>query len=118
MWFIQNSAEALLDNEVVTPENIKKARKIILENRKVKLQEIVDIMKMSKSSVFTILYEHLSMRKRFSKWVLRSLTADQKQQRVDASEESLGIFKRYKTEFFRRYITMAKVWDSPLYAGI
>ena len=61
-------------NEVVTPENIKKAHKIILENRKVKLQEIADIMKMSKGSVFTILHEHLSMRKLFSKWVPRSLS--------------------------------------------
>ena len=97
-------------NEVVTPENIKKAHKIILENRKVKLQEIADIMKMSKGSVFTILHEHLSMRKLFSKWVPRSLTVDQKQQRVDASKECLDIFKRNKVEFFRRYITTDKVW--------
>ena len=40
----------------------------------------------------------------------RSLTVDQKQQRVDASEECLGIFKRNKAEFFRRYITMDEVW--------
>ena len=75
-----------------------------------KLQEIADVMKMSKGSVFTILHEHLSVRKRFSQWVPRSLTVDQKQQRVDASEECLGIFKRNKAEFFRRYITMDEVW--------
>ena len=42
--------------------------------------------------------------------VPRSLTVDQKQQRVDASEECLGIFKRNKAEFFRRFITMNEAW--------
>lgn len=74
-------------NEVVTPENVKNVHKIILENRKVKLQEVADTMKMSKGSIYTILHEHLHMRKLFSKWVPRSLTIDQKQQRVDASGE-------------------------------
>ena len=39
-----------------------------------------------------------------------SLTVDQNQKRVDASEECLGIFKRNKAEFFRRYITTDEVW--------
>ena len=99
-----------MPNAVVTPENIKKAHKIISENRKVKLQEIADIMKTSKGNVFTILHEHLFMQKLFSKWVTRSLAVDQKQQRIDASEECLDIFKRNKAEFFRRYITMDEVW--------
>ena len=40
----------------------------------------------------------------------RLLTVDEKQQRVDASEECLGIFERNEAEFFRRYITMDEVW--------
>ena len=39
-----------------------------------------------------------------------SLTVDQNQKRVDASEEGLGIFKRKKAGFFRRYITTDEVW--------
>jgi [histone H3]-lysine36 N-dimethyltransferase SETMAR len=37
--------------------------------------------------------------------VPRVLTIDQKQQRVDDSEQCLTIFNRNKDEFFRRYIT-------------
>jgi hypothetical protein len=42
--------------------------------------------------------------------VPRVLTIDQKQQRVDDSEQCLAIFNRNKDEFFRRYITMDASW--------
>ena len=41
-----------------------------------KLREITDTLKISEGSVFTILHEHLSMRKLCSKWVPRLLTVD------------------------------------------
>lgn len=97
-------------NDAVTPENIKKVHKIVLENRKVKLQEIADTINISKERVGFILHEHLSMRKLFSKWVPRLLTVDQKQQRVDDSEECLELFRRNKKDFFMRYVTMDETW--------
>jgi histone-lysine N-methyltransferase SETMAR len=96
--------------EVVTPENIEKVHRIVLENRKVKLREIADTLKISEGSVHTILHERLSMRKLFSKWVPRLLTVDQKQQRVDDSERCLELFMRNKKDFLRRYVTMDETW--------
>ena len=52
---------------------------MVLSDRKLKLDDIADIVKISKGSVFTILHDHLSMRKLCSKWVPRLLTVDQKQ---------------------------------------
>ena len=63
-------------NEVVTPETIKKVHQIVLENRKLKLREIADTLKISYGSVYAILDQHLSMRKLLSKWVPRLLTVD------------------------------------------
>ena len=40
-----------------------------------------------------ILHEHLSMEKVSARWVPRSLTIDQKQQRVDDSEHTLALFQ-------------------------
>ncbi|XP_055310682.1 protein GVQW3-like, partial [Sitodiplosis mosellana] len=97
-------------NEAVTQENIKKVHKIVLADRKVKLQEIADTLKISKGSVHTILHEHLPMRKLFSKWVPRLLTVDQKQQRVDDSEACLELFRRNEKDFLRRYVTMDETW--------
>ncbi|XP_072375939.1 uncharacterized protein, partial [Diabrotica undecimpunctata] len=42
-------------NEAVIPANIEKTLKIIIENQKVKLQEIADTLRLSKGSVFTII---------------------------------------------------------------
>lgn len=97
-------------NEAVTPENIKKIHKIVLADRKLKLREIADAVKISEGSVFTILHEHLGMRKLCAKWVPRELTIDQKQQRVDDSEECLAMINRNKAEFYRRYVTMDETW--------
>ena len=45
----------------VVPENITKVHKRDLGNRKLKLREIADTLKISEGSVFTILYESLGM---------------------------------------------------------
>ncbi|KAF7278717.1 hypothetical protein GWI33_008093 [Rhynchophorus ferrugineus] len=72
-------------NEVVAPENIEKIRKIVLNDRKARI---------SKERVDFILYELLTLTKLCSKWVPRLFTVDQKQERVDDSEQCLAIFKR------------------------
>ena len=75
-----------------------------------KLHEIAEELKISEGSLFTILQEHLSMRKLCSKWVLHLLTVNQKQQRVDNSECCLQLFQRNKMEFLHKYVTMDETW--------
>lgn len=96
--------------EAVSDENIQKIHKIILKDRKVKLKEIADIVKISSERVHHIIHEYLGMRKLFSKWVPRELTIDQKQQRVDDSEQCLALFNHNKKDFLRRYVTMDETW--------
>ena len=72
---------------MVTPENIKKVKKLVISDRKLKLREIAQTVKMSEGSVLTIIHEHLTRRKLFSKWVPRLLTVDQRQP-VDDTEQS------------------------------
>ena len=49
-------------NSAVLPETIKKVHKMVLTDRKLKLREIADTFKISKGSVFTILYEQFMER--------------------------------------------------------
>ena len=51
---------------VVVPENITKVHKIVFGDRKLKLGEIADTLKISEGGVFTILHESLGMRKLLS----------------------------------------------------
>ena len=50
-------------NSSVVPENTKKLHKLVLANCKLKLHEIAEELKISEGRVFTILHEHLSIRK-------------------------------------------------------
>ena len=79
------------------PENTKKLHKIVLVDRKLKLHEIAEELKISEGNVFIILHEHLSMRKLCSKWVPHLLTVDQKC--VDDSERCLQLFQCNKKSF-------------------
>ena len=81
-----------------------------MADRKLKLRETADTLKIPEGNVFTNLHEHLSMRKLCSKWVPRLLTVDQKQQRVDDSERCLELFQRNTKDFFMRYVTMDETW--------
>jgi len=92
-------------NSVIVPENIKKVHKIVLANRKVKLREIAEALKISEGSVFIILHEHLSMRKLCSKWVRVCSIKNN-----NDSEHCLQLFQRNKQEFLRRYVTVDETW--------
>lgn len=98
----------------VTEESIKKIRKIVIADRKMKVREIVEASKLSYGSVITILHENLGMKKLNAKWVPRLLNSFQKQQRIDDSEACLELFNHDKAAFLRRYVTM----DSPLYSRV
>ena len=74
----------------------------VLADCKLKLREIAEKLKISERSVFTILHEHLLMRKLCSKWMLRLLTVDQKRQHVDDSERCLQLLQHNKKEFLRK----------------
>ena len=101
-----NDAElSVHPNSAVVLENTKKLHNLVLADRKLKLCKIAKL-EISEGSVFTILHEHLSIRKLCSKWVRRLLTVAQKQQRVDNSERCLQLFPRNKKEFLRKYVTM------------
>lgn len=97
-------------NSAVTTENINKALKLVRSDRRLKLDEMAKILRISHGSVFTILHDHLGMRKLCARWVPRLLTPDQKQQRVDDSKRCLEIFRHNKKDFLRCYITMDETW--------
>ncbi|KAF7280068.1 hypothetical protein GWI33_006450 [Rhynchophorus ferrugineus] len=96
---IEDDERSGCPKEVVIDENIKKIHKMILNGRKLKLNEIADALKISTERVHHIIQEYLGMRKLCAKWVLRELTFDQKQRRVDDSEQCLKMIKRNKPEY-------------------
>jgi hypothetical protein len=80
---IEDDVRSGRPKEAVTDENIKKVHKIILNDRKVKLIEIAETLKIPKERVGHIVHEYMDRRKLCAKWVPRVLTIDQNQQHVD-----------------------------------
>jgi hypothetical protein len=112
---IEDDARSRRPKEAVSDENIKKVHKRISNDRKVKLIELAETLKIWKKRVEHIMYEYLDIQMLCAKWLPRVLILDQNQQRVDDSEQCSAIFNRNKDEFFRRYITMNITWlQSPI----
>ncbi|KAF7274862.1 hypothetical protein GWI33_012474 [Rhynchophorus ferrugineus] len=105
----ENGERSGCPKEVVTGENIKKINKIILNDRKLNLNKIVDTLNISNESVHQIIHEYLGMKKFCAKWVPRELTFYQNQ-RVDESEQYLKMIKHNKFEFLHRYVTKDETW--------
>ncbi|GFV73278.1 mariner transposase [Trichonephila clavipes] len=70
-------------NKVTTPEMAKKIHKAVLDDRRLKVCELADVVGISKSAVLRILSENLDMRKLCARWVARLLILEQKQCRED-----------------------------------
>ena len=54
-----------------TGENIAKVHQMVLDDRRIKVREIAEVMNMSKERVCHILNQHLGMRKLSARWVPR-----------------------------------------------
>jgi histone-lysine N-methyltransferase SETMAR len=83
--------------EVTTPEMEKKMHKMVLDDRRLKVHELADMVGISKSAIHRILTENLDMRKLCARWVPRLLTMEQKQRREDVSVECLAKFHSNKS---------------------
>lgn len=55
-------------NEVTTPEMVKKTHKMVLDDPRLKMRELVDMVDILKSVVHRILTENVDMRKLCSRW--------------------------------------------------
>ena len=93
-------------NEITTTEMINKIHDIVLNDPKVKVGEISEIVSILTERMVNILHTHLWMKKLYARWVPRLLTIDQKPIRVTTSELNLTYFNRNPKEFLRRFVTM------------
>lgn len=93
-----------------TDENIAQVHQMVLDDRRIKVRELAEVMKMSKERICNILTEELGMRKLSARWVPRLLTVDQKRTRMNISKAMLAMLRRCKSEFWRRLVTVDETW--------
>ena len=68
-------------NEVTTTEMVKKIHAMVLDDCRLRVRELADMVGISKIAVHRILTENLDMRKLCAKWVPRLLTMEQEKRK-------------------------------------
>jgi transposase len=63
----------------VTEDNVKSVENQVLEDRRISIRRIADILGIGHRAVQIILHEHFNMSKVTSRWVPKILSADQRQ---------------------------------------
>jgi len=63
--------------EVIMPEMIEKIHRIVMEDRRMKVRDIAEIVGISVDRMHNILHKKLEMKKLCARWVPRLLTIDQ-----------------------------------------
>ena len=81
-----------------------------LDDRRLKVRELADIVGILRSTVHRILTENLDMRKLYARWVPRLLTMKQKQRRKKVSIKCSAMLYSNKADFLRRCITINGTW--------
>jgi [histone H3]-lysine36 N-dimethyltransferase SETMAR len=92
------------------PDMIEKVHRIVLDDRRVKVREIADIVGISNDRVHRILTKELEMKKYSARWVPRLLTPEQKLNRLSVCRDLLVHFRRNPKDFLRRFITVDETW--------
>ena len=95
---------------MTTPEIIDQIHELILEDRRISAKSIPEQLSISRERAASIIHEDLDMRKLSANWVPKYLTADQKLQRCQSSEQVLKFFRHDPNDFLSRLVTMDEIW--------
>ena len=76
----------------VISQMIDRVERLVLNNRRIKDAELASECGISNGSVYTIIHEHLGMSKVSERWVPRNLNMQDRQQRVESSQELLEVY--------------------------
>jgi histone-lysine N-methyltransferase SETMAR len=93
-----------------TEENTDEIHDLILEDRRISVKKIVEILQISRERVSHVIRNILDMRKLSAKWIPKFLNADQKRNRVIASQAILARFHAGAEDFVARLVTMDETW--------
>ena len=87
---------------VISQEMIDRVERLVLNNRQIKVAEFASECDISNGSVYTIIHEHLGMSKVSARWVPRNLNMQDRQQRVESSQELLEVYNANPEDFHNR----------------
>ncbi|GFT97582.1 histone-lysine N-methyltransferase SETMAR [Trichonephila clavipes] len=95
---------------VITPEMIAEVNDLVLDNRRITVDEIHQLLGISVGITHTILHRHLNFRKFCVQWVPDQLTTEQRKTRMALSVSHLQLYHEDKYGFLSQIVTGDKTW--------
>ena len=96
--------------EVTSEDEVEAVQKLVLQNRNVSITEIMEDCKLSYGTVERILHDHLHLSKLAAVWVPKTLSAAEKELRVQHSNKIIQLFNKDEQDFLARVMTGDEVW--------
>ena len=106
---LEDEARSGCPLDATDEEMCKKVRDLVYSDRGIQVEEIVQALGISHSSVSTILHDHLGMCKLTARWVPKSLSDEQMASRASVCSTLLKRF-RSKDDFLLRLVTVDETW--------
>ena len=97
-------------SDVISQEMIDGVERLVLHNRRIKVAKLASECGISNGSVYTIIHEDLGMSKVSARWVPRNLNMQDRQQRVESSQELLEVYNTNQEDFHTRLVTGDETW--------
>lgn len=93
-----------------TDDQVEAIHRTVLDDRRLSIRQIANIVGVSYGSVQSALTDILGMSKLSARWVPRMLTPDQKLARLETSRTLLARFQTDRADFFKRFVTQDETW--------
>uniref|UniRef100_A0A5S6QC44 HTH_48 domain-containing protein n=1 Tax=Trichuris muris TaxID=70415 RepID=A0A5S6QC44_TRIMR len=97
--------------EATSDENVAAVEKMVLQNRRIAIAEIMARTKLSCGTVESI-HDHLKLSKVTARWVPKTLSPFERELRVAHSKEILELFKKSEEDFLGRIVAGDELWLS------
>lgn len=106
----QDEARSGRPVEVSTPEIIEQVKALVEKNRRTSCRVLADELSISKFTIHKILTIDLGMKKLLARWVPKSLSDSEKENRVKIARSFLRLWRPKWDEFLSRIITVDETW--------
>ena len=93
-----------------TQGNIDRVHHMVMDDRCLTINQIVDAVVISRERVENILHQELGMSKVSARWVPRLLTPAQKHTRLVMLQANLALFDMNIDSFLERFLTQDECW--------
>ena len=94
----------------INEDHVNKAETMVHADRRVTVRSVAETLRISYGSAEEILTRNLGMKKVSARWVPRMLTPEQKQYRIQISQQLLQRFRADPDDFLSRLVTHDETW--------